>query len=39
MKGKVLHKKGIDPFTAPACEISGLKDARTRLQTAYFLVL
>ena len=25
-----------NPFTAPACKISGLKDARTRLQTVYF---
>ena len=29
----------ISPFTAPACNISGLKDARTRLQTVYFPVL
>ena len=27
---------GINPFTAPACKIFGLKDARTRLQTVYF---
>ena len=26
----------INPFTAPACKISGLKDARTRQQTLYF---
>ena len=26
----------INPFTGPACNISGLKDARTRLQTVYF---
>ena len=26
----------INPFTAPACKISGLKDARTRLQTVDF---
>ena len=29
----------INPFTAPACTISGLKDAQTYLQTVYFLVL
>jgi len=29
----------INSFTAPACKISGLKDAGTRLQTGYFLVL
>ena len=29
----------INPFTAPACKISGLKDAQTCLQTVYFLVL
>ena len=29
----------INPFTAPACNISGLNDARTRLQTVYFPVL
>ena len=29
----------INPFTAPACKISGLKDARTRLQTVYVPVL
>ena len=29
----------INLFTAPACHISGLKDARTRLQTIYFPVL
>ena len=28
-----------NPFTAPACKISGLKDARTRLQTVYFPLL
>ena len=27
---------GFDPFTAPACQISGLKDAWTHLQTVYF---
>ena len=26
----------INPFTAPACEISGLKDTQTRLQAVYF---
>ena len=29
----------LNPFTAPACKISRLKDARTRLQTVYFPVL
>ena len=29
----------INPFTVPACTISGLKEARTRLQTVYFPVL
>ena len=29
----------INPFTAPACKISGLKDAGTGLQTVYFPVL
>ena len=28
-----------NPFTVPACNVSGLKSARTRLQTVYFLVL
>ena len=28
-----------NPFTAPACKISRLKDAQTRLQTVYFPVL
>ena len=35
--GEVPHH--LNPFTAPACNISGLKDARTRLQTVYFPVL
>ena len=29
----------INPFTAPACKKSGLKDALTRLQTVHFPVL
>ena len=29
----------LNPFTAPACKVSGLKDARTRLQTVYLPVL
>ena len=29
----------INPLAAPACKISGLNDARTRLQTVYFPVL
>ena len=28
-----------NPFTAPACTISGLKDARTCLRTVHFLLL
>ena len=31
--------QAINPFTAPDCTISGLKDAGTRLQTVYFPVL
>ena len=27
-----------NPFTAPACQIAGLKNARTHLQTVYFPV-
>ena len=42
-----VHKKGcickslalLNPFTAPACKFSRLKDARTRLQTVYFPLL
>ena len=30
------EREGINPFTAPACTISGLEDSRTRLQTVYF---
>ena len=30
------EEKSLNPFTAPACKISGLKDSRTHLQTAYF---
>ena len=29
----------INPFTAPACKVSRLKDAWTHLQTVYFPVL
>ena len=29
----------LNPFTAPVCKISRLKDAWTRLQTIYFPVL
>ena len=29
----------VNPFTAPACKTSGLKDARTSLQTIYFPVV
>ena len=28
-----------NPFTAPACKLSGLNDARARLQTVHFPVL
>ena len=28
-----------NPFTSPACKMSGVKDAQTRLQTVYFPVL
>ena len=31
-----LHRLGINPFTAPTCKISGLKDARTRLKNSIF---
>ena len=30
--GSSHKRRWVDPFTAPACKISGLKDARTRLQ-------
>ena len=38
---KYLHvKKGtLNRFSAPACKISGVNEARTRLQTVYFPVL
>ena len=29
----------INPFTAPACKLSGLKDAQMHMQTVYFPVL
>ena len=32
MKGPLA----VNPLTATACKISGLKDGRTRLQTVYF---
>ena len=32
-------RHNINPLTAAACKLSGLKDARTHLQTVYFLVL
>ena len=31
----VYHLHGFNPFTAPACKISGLKDAQWCLQTVY----
>ena len=34
----IWRLKLINPFTAPACKISGLTDARTCLQTVYFPV-
>ena len=36
---KKENAKKETPFTAPACKISGLKDARMRLQTVYFPAL
>ena len=35
----VLTGTSLNPLAAPACKISGLNDARTRLQTVYFPVL
>ena len=35
----VLGRISFNPFTAPACKISGLKNAETRLQTVDVLVL
>ena len=35
----VVYLRLFNPFTAPACTISGLKDVGTRLPTAYFSVL
>ena len=32
------ERERINLFTAPACKISGLKDARIHLQTVYFPV-
>ena len=37
--GRYLVSITINSFTTPACKMSGLKDARTRLQTVYFSVL
>ena len=31
----LISAKILNPFTAPACKMSGLKDARTRQQTVY----
>ena len=36
---ELMHVTNFNPFTAPVCPISGLKDARTPLQTVYFPVL
>ena len=33
------QSKVFNPFNAPACNISGLKDARACLQTVHFPVL
>ena len=33
------ERPNINPFTAPACKISWLKDERTHLKTVYFPVL
>ena len=35
-KKKKKKTKTLNPFTAPACTICGLKDSPTHLQTAYF---
>ena len=35
----VVYLRLFNPFTAPTCTISGLKDVGTRLPTAYFSVL
>ena len=35
-QAKTLQSISINPFTAPACNISGLKDVRTHLQTVHF---
>ena len=37
-RAQELHESqcGFNPFTASACKIFGLKDARMRLQTVYF---
>ena len=32
----MTFEKGFNPFTAPACKVSGLKDGGTCLQTVYF---
>ena len=39
LKGSTKEKDDFNLFTAPACQISRLNDARTRLQTVYFSVL
>ena len=36
---QIWFEAAVNPFAAPACNISGLKDAGTRLQTVYFPVL
>ena len=35
-RGAILSDGPINPFTAPACKISGLKDARTHLKNSLF---
>ena len=36
---QALVSTQLNPFTAPACKVSRLKDVWTRLQTVYFPVL
>ena len=39
LRNRTKLKSDFNPSTAPAYKISGLKDARTRLQIVYFPVL
>ena len=36
---KLLPTHYVNPFTSPACKMSGLKDAQLRLQTVYIPVI